>query len=83
MPVLLRHHYHCEACEGTWFAETEIAEVIDCPYCRARDIFAYRSDRPGALADDAATIAKQLAAKTRAATAKPAPRPARRLKRAG
>ena len=83
MSVLLRHHYHCEACAATWYAETDIVEVVDCPYCRARDIFSYRSDRPGTLADDAAKIATRLAAKTRAATAKPArPVEKRKLKRA-
>jgi len=82
MALFLRHHYHCEACAATWFVETETVEVVDCPYCRTRDIFSYRSDTPGALADDAAKIAKRLAAKTRAATVKPAPRPARKLKRA-
>ena len=81
MSALLRHHYHCEACAASWFVETDFVEVVDCPYCSARDVFSYRSDRPGALADDAAKIATRLAAKTRAAVAKP-PRPARKLKRA-
>lgn len=73
-----RHHFHCEACEGTWFTEAEVTITADCPFCHARDVFAYRSDDGPA---DAATIAKRLAATMRAAVAKPAPAE-RRVKRA-
>jgi len=80
MTTWTRHHFHCEACEGTWLVEEDIV-IADCPFCEARDIFAYRSESKGA---DAAALAKDLAATMRKAVAKPAPRAAekRRLKRA-
>jgi hypothetical protein len=74
-----RHHFHCEACEGTWFAEAEVAETADCPFCRSRDVFAYRSDDGPA---DAAAIAKRLAATMRKAVARPTRQTERRVKRA-
>jgi hypothetical protein len=43
--ALLRHHYYCEACDGTWFAEAEAAIEADCKFCGARDVFPYRSDK--------------------------------------
>ena len=43
--ALLRHHYYCEACDGTWFAEAEVAIEADCKFCGARDVFPYRSDK--------------------------------------
>ena len=39
-----RHHYHCEACEGSWLAEHEEIVQSDCPFCGVRDVFAYKSD---------------------------------------
>ena len=85
MPAV-RHHFHCEACEGTWAAEAEaeIAVTADCPFCTARDIFAYRSEAKGAREADPAKIAKRLAAKLRRAAGKAAPAPAERprIKRA-
>jgi len=39
-----RHHYHCEACNGTWLAEADSAVTADCPFCAAHDIFPYKSD---------------------------------------
>ena len=79
-----RHHYYCEACDGTWFAETEVAVTADCPFCQARDVFAYRSEAKGARHEDPAKIAKRLAAKLRRAAEKSAPAPAERprIKRA-
>jgi len=79
-----RHYYYCESCDGTWLVEAEVAVEGDCPFCAARDVFPYRSDEPARLADDAARIARRLAAALRKAVAKPAPVPAesRRLKRA-
>jgi len=41
----LRHHYYCEACDGTWFAEAEAAIEAECKFCGARDVFPYRSDK--------------------------------------
>ena len=40
----LRHHYYCEACDGTWAAEGELAVEADCGFCGARDVFPYKSD---------------------------------------
>ena len=40
----LRHHYYCETCDGTWFAEAEVAIEAECKFCGARDVFPYRSD---------------------------------------
>ena len=81
-----RHHFHCEACEGTWVAEVEIEEVVtaDCPFCAARDVFAYRSDEGVAAKPDAGRIAQRLAARLRKAARKTAPRKpdAARIKRA-
>jgi hypothetical protein len=69
-----RHHFHCEACEGTWVAELEIEAVVtgDCPFCRARDVFAYRSDDGVAAKPDAGRIAQRLAARLRKAARKTA-----------
>ena len=39
-----RHHYYCEGCDGTWMAEAAVVVEGDCPFCGARDIFAYRSE---------------------------------------
>ncbi len=44
-----RHHFYCEGCDGTWFAEAWLKEAAlaaeaDCPFCRARDVFPYRSE---------------------------------------
>jgi len=74
-----RHHFHCEACDGTWLVEEDVV-TADCPFCAARDVFAYRTEIRG----DAAELAKTLAATMRKAAAKPAPRAAekRRLRRA-
>jgi len=86
MPAV-RHHFHCEACEGTWVAEAEveIAVTADCPFCEARDVFAYRSEGKGARHEDPAKIAKRLAAKLRRAAGKAAPATAEpaRIRRAG
>jgi hypothetical protein len=40
----LRYHYHCEACDGSWLTEGDVAIEADCPFCRTRDVFAYKSD---------------------------------------
>ena len=77
----MRHHYYCEACDGTWLVEAELAVEGDCPFCRTRDVLPYRSDDREPA--DAAAVAKRLAATMRKAVAKPAPaRAPRRLKRA-
>ena len=39
-----RHHYHCEGCDGTWMAQAAVMVEGDCPFCGARDVFAYRSE---------------------------------------
>ena len=39
-----RHHYHCEACRGSWLAEAELAVEADCPFCGERDVVPYKSD---------------------------------------
>jgi hypothetical protein len=39
-----RHHFHCEACAGSWLAEAEETIESDCPFCGAHDVFAYKSD---------------------------------------
>jgi hypothetical protein len=39
-----RHHYHCDSCQGSWLAEAEVAVEADCPFCRERDVFPYKSD---------------------------------------
>ncbi|HTT48605.1 MAG TPA: hypothetical protein VMG39_11465 [Pseudolabrys sp.] len=39
-----RHHYSCQACDGSWFAEAAVVVESDCPFCAARDVFAYKSD---------------------------------------
>jgi hypothetical protein len=44
-----RHHFYCEGCDGTWFAEAWLNEAAlaaeaDCPFCLARDVFPYRSE---------------------------------------
>ncbi len=39
-----RHHYHCEACRGSWLAEGELIVEADCPFCATRDVFPYKSD---------------------------------------
>jgi hypothetical protein len=39
-----RHHYYCEGCDGTWMAEAAVTVEGDCPFCGARDVFAYRSE---------------------------------------
>jgi len=84
MPVM-RLHYHCEACEGSWLAEGEAVLEADCPFCGTHDVFVYKTDEHVLEADDAATMARQLAAAMREAVAKPAPRAAERprLKRTG
>jgi hypothetical protein len=41
----LRHHYYCETCDGTWFAEAAAAVEADCRFCGARDVLPYKSDR--------------------------------------
>ena len=84
----LRYHYHCEACAGSWLAEGDVMVEADCPFCGTRDIFAYKSDDrvlPERGHDDAAAMAKQLAARMRKAVtksdtksaAKPKPAPAK------
>jgi len=87
----LRYHYHCEACDGSWLAEGDVVVETDCPFCQTRDVFAYKSDdrvhaevfaeRGGA--DDAATVAKKLAATMRKAAGKPSPAPRAKVRRAG
>lgn len=47
-----RHHYHCEACEGSWLGENEEVVQSDCPFCGTRDIFAYKSDDRGVVIED-------------------------------
>jgi predicted nucleic acid-binding Zn-ribbon protein len=90
----LRYHYHCEACDGSWLAEGDVALEADCPFCGTRDIFAYKSDErvhsergiaERGETEDAATVAKTLAARMRKAVAMPRPatRQGGRLKRAG
>jgi len=72
-----RHHYHCEACAGSWLAEAEVIVEADCPFCRAYDVAPYRSEDRA----DAAVL-RRMAASMRRAMAKPAPRRERqRLKR--
>ncbi len=39
-----RHYYHCEACESSWLAEWSEVREDDCPFCRAHDVFPYRTD---------------------------------------
>ena len=39
-----RHYYCCEACDGTWLAEWCDLREDDCPFCRAKDVFPYRTD---------------------------------------
>ena len=39
-----RHHFHCEACAGSWLVEAEETIEADCPFCGAHDVFAYKSD---------------------------------------
>jgi hypothetical protein len=39
-----RHHYHCEACSGTWLTQAELVVEADCPICGERDVFPYKSD---------------------------------------
>jgi hypothetical protein len=39
-----RHHFHCEACAGSWLAEAEETIESDCPFCGTHDVFAYKSD---------------------------------------
>jgi hypothetical protein len=39
-----RHHYYCEGCDGTWMAQAAVMVEGDCPFCGARDVFAYRSE---------------------------------------
>ena len=87
----LRYHYHCEACDGSWLAEGDIIVEADCPFCKTRDVFAYKSDdrvhnergiaeRDGA--EDTAAVAKRLAARMRKAARKPSASRAK-IRRAG
>jgi hypothetical protein len=47
----LRHYFYCEGCNGSWLLEADVAITADCPFCSARDTFAYRSDnRPAVTA---------------------------------
>ena len=39
-----RHHYYCDACDGTWLAHTSVYQEDDCPFCQARDKLPYRTD---------------------------------------
>jgi hypothetical protein len=39
-----RHHFYCEACDGTWLAEAAQIGEADCPFCGTRDALPYRSD---------------------------------------
>jgi len=80
--LVSRHHFHCEACEGTWVADIEIGDIADCPFCQARDIFAYRSDEGRGEKPDAGKIARRLAATLRKAVKRPAVAEGRRIKRA-
>ena len=78
-----RHHFHCEACLGTWVADADIGDIADCPFCDARDVFVYRSDGGRGEKPDAGKIARRLAAKLRKAVKNPAARVAeRRIRRA-
>jgi len=47
-----RHHFHCEACQGAWRAEAEEIVQSDCPFCGARDVFAYKSDDRSIIIED-------------------------------
>ena len=39
-----RHYFYCDRCDGTWTTEwSELCED-DCPFCRTRDVFPYRTD---------------------------------------
>ena len=86
----LRYHYHCEACDGSWLAEGDVVVEADCPFCGTRDVFAYKSDdrvhdekAPAERAEDAAAMAKRLAARMRKATRKPQPAPRAKIRHAG
>jgi len=78
----LRHHYYCEACDGTWLVEAEIAAEADCRFCGAHDVFPYRSDDPDRVRADAAGMARRVLEKMRAAVRKPAGSEIRRARRA-
>jgi hypothetical protein len=67
----LRHHYYCDACDGTWLADADLAIEADCPFCQARDVFPYKSDNHVAGLD-APSMARRLAAVLRQ-TVRPAP----------
>jgi hypothetical protein len=77
-----RHHYYCDACDGTWLVEAEVAIEGDCPFCRAHDVFPYRSDEGARAAMDAASMAKRVLEKMRSAVARPVGAEIRRAKRA-
>jgi len=73
-----RHHFSCEACDGSWLIEAERVEVADCPFCTARDVFPYRrEDRSRILAQQDTALQVFAAAKT--TSSEPAPRRLRRL----
>jgi len=46
-----RHHFHCEACAGSWLVEAAAVVQSDCPLCGARDVFAYKSDDRSVLVE--------------------------------
>jgi hypothetical protein len=84
----LRYHYHCEACDGSWLAEGDVVVEADCPFCKTRDVFAYKSDdrvyAERGRAEDAAAVAKKLAATMRKAVGKTVGKPPRaKVRRAG
>lgn len=63
--AVVRHHFSCQACDGSWLVEAELVEFADCPFCAARDVFPYRNeDRTRMLAQEDKAFALLAAVKT-------------------
>ena len=77
-----RHHFYCGGCDGTWLKEAALAAEADCPFCRARDVFPYRSeDRTLIIEQEGAAFAVLAIANT--SSSEPAYRRLRRFAERG
>jgi hypothetical protein len=78
-----RHHFSCQACDGSWLIEAEIVEVANCPFCAARDVFPYRSEDWTVSAAAARTSRRSLASPRSRSTPRAAAAQRRQRKAAG